>query len=230
MLSIGSSFAPGVAHHASASAGAEEPRRHSLDQPRLGRNLSGLTAHHGWQTPLQHAVTTLAGRIAAPDRDGARHVAGTVNKDSLENYVRATLGMPHDDAMIDSDLAPYLDELSRNESTDGAQPITRDSFVLLCILHLAGQVPGPAEYGQLSRHAFVGWLNEQLGPGTVRGDLIPDEYFASVKVVTPETAFPNRCAVSYGLGLADEAPVQAMLPFDLRHRVNRPGFVGGSNS
>jgi hypothetical protein len=90
--------------------------------------------------------------------------------------------------------------------------------VLLCILHLAGQVPGSAEYGQLSRHAFVGWLNEQLGPGTVRDDLIPDEHFASVKVVKPETAFPNRCAVSYGGGLAHEAPVQAMLPLDLSHR------------
>jgi uncharacterized protein YjbI with pentapeptide repeats len=218
MLGIGPSFVDGVAYLRSAITGAAEPRN-SLDQPRLGRNLSRLTEHRReGKTPLEYAVTKVAELIAPPHRDGASQAPGSVNKNSLEDYVRATLGMPHaaDNISRDGDLALYLDELSKNESTRGAQPVTRSSFTLLCVLYLADQVPGPLEYGRFSRDAFVGWLNGQLGPGTVGDDLIPERYFDSVAVVKPETRFPNLCAIRSGdSGFVD---VRAMSPFDLRKR------------
>jgi hypothetical protein len=93
---------------------------------------------------------------------------GPVN-DSLNDYVRAILGMQHDAGKIDPGLGRYLDQLSRNESPDGARPITLDSFKLLWVLYMAD--PKPVYGKQID---FMNWLNGHLGPGTVRDDLIAD--------------------------------------------------------
>jgi hypothetical protein len=153
--------------------------RISLGQPRPVRDPSQLTAHKPEETPLQYAVTKMAGLIAQPHHDGAG-TAGTVNPKSLWDYVRASLGMSHVKASIDPGLRPYLDQLSRNERTDGPQPpITLDSFKLLYVLYLADQKPGPAD--RFTRETFMDWLNGQLAPQTVRDDLIPQDYLNSVK-------------------------------------------------
>jgi hypothetical protein len=173
-----------------AETGTREPHRVSLAQPRLGRDLSRLDAHGPGVTPLQHAVTMLAGLIAPPHQaiDGEGRSGCPVDERSLKDYVRAVLGVQHDETKIDPNLAPYLDELSRNESTFWAQPVTRDSTTLLCILYLADQVPG-SEYGQCNHDAFMDWLNWQLRPDTrARYDCIPDDYLDAVQVSgTPET-------------------------------------------
>jgi uncharacterized protein YjbI with pentapeptide repeats len=206
-----------MAPAARTDAGAEEPLRVSLAQPCLGPDLSRLTAHRRDETPLQYAVTKLAGLIAPPI-DG-KNPAGSVNEGSLRDYVRASLGMAHDRIRIDPTLAPYLDELSKAASTGwGTPPVTESSFALLCILHLADQVPGPAGYGQFERDAFMGWLGRQVPFNTaVPHDCIPERYFDGVQVGRdPETGFANRCAVRFGPGLAHCVDVQAMHRADLR--------------
>jgi uncharacterized protein YjbI with pentapeptide repeats len=193
-----------------------DPGRDSLAEPRLGRDLSRLTAHEPQETPLQHAVTKMVGLIARPHHDD-EGAAGAVDERSLGDYVRASLGMKHDADKIDPGLRPYLDELSRSESSGWAQPpVTRDSFTLLCILHLADQKPVPVAHGEFTRDAFMGWLERQLGPGTVGDETIPEEYFETVQVSRTHS---NRCAVQYD-GDANSVVVQTMRPFDrnyLRH-------------
>jgi hypothetical protein len=198
---------------------AGEAPRGSLEEPRLGRNLSRLAAHHqSGVTPLPYAVTKLAELIAPPHRviDGERPAGRPVNEHSLQDYVRAILGMQHDETKIDTDLAPYLDELSKNESTFMAQPVTRSSFTLLCILYMADQVPRPGEYGEFSREAFMNWLDQQLDSGTVREDQIAGRYFGAVLVRKRETECTNRCAVLYGRDGANSVDVRSMRPFVLR--------------
>jgi hypothetical protein len=170
--------------------------------------------HGPEETPLKYAQTNLAGRIARPHGDGEA-TAGTVNQGSLKDYVCASLGMPHNADKIDPALRLYLDALSRNESPSGAQPVTHDSFTLLCILHMADQEPGPA-YGAFTRDAFMEWLNGQLTPATVRDDLIPGEYFETVQVSRTHS---NRCDVRYG-GDANPVVVQAIQPFVLGDRAD----------
>jgi hypothetical protein len=168
MLSVASKVAPGVAPVSAAATEAVAPER-ELHEPRLGRDLSGLTAHLvTGETPLQYAETKLAGLISAPS------LHGPVN-DSLNDYVRAILGMQHDAGKIDPGLRPYLDQLSRNASRDGAQAITLDSFKLLWVLYMVD--PKPVYGKQID---FMNWLNGHLGPGTVRDDLIPEDYFKMV--------------------------------------------------
>jgi hypothetical protein len=205
-----------MVHLPPAATGAAELRRDSLDQPLLGRDLSLLKAHGPGETPLQHAVTKMAGLIARP-HDG-ESLAGVVNLGSLKAYVRASLGMrqvdKRDEAKIDPDLAPYLDELSKTASTDEGPPITRSSFTLLCILHMADQVPG-RRYGEFSRDAFMKWLSGQLDPATVRDDWIPEDYFKTVQVTKPAAVLTTQCAVLYGRDGATSIDVPAMRPLDL---------------
>lgn len=207
-MEIPSNPVPGMAPGLRRDAGAGEPPRVSLEQPRLGQDLSRLARHAPWQTPLQHAVTKVAGLIVPPGWLGR---AGSVNEDSLEHYVRASLGMRHDAAEIDPGVAPYLDELSKNESAFEAEPVTASSFTLLCVLYMADQVPGSAGYGQFGREAFMDWLEQQLTPAAVPDDCIPERYFDAVQVST------NPCTVRFGPDGADSVVVQSM------HRANLPG-------
>ncbi|MFL9988978.1 hypothetical protein [Paraburkholderia sediminicola] len=76
-----------------------------------------------------------------------------INEHTLGAYVRAALGMQRVNEEIGENLAPYLDQLSKNAFGLLARPITRSSFTLLCVLYTACQTPGTAEYGQLDRAA-----------------------------------------------------------------------------
>ena len=204
---------PGMAPVSRADTAAREPLRISLEQPRLGRDLSRLVAHGPEVTPLQYAATKVAELIAPPHQaiDG-EGPAGPVNVDSLEAYVRASLGMAHDATKIDLGLAPYLEELSKNEVADRAEPVTGSSFTLLCLLHVADQVPGSAQYGQFNQEAFMGWLERQLPTDAFRRDCIPGRYFDAVQVSrNPEAGF----TVQYGRDGAKSVDVQAMHGADL---------------
>jgi hypothetical protein len=198
-------------------AGAAEP---PIEMTILSSGVreSRLDKHGPDETSLQHAATTMAALIAPWHLaiDGGSPAGHPVNKDSLEDYVRASLGMEHDETRIDPELAPHLDELSRNESTDwGSQPVTESSFTLLCVFHMADQVPGPAGYGQFSRQAFMDWLTAQLPPGTPI-PYIPDSYFDGVQVGrNPETGFTDRCAVRFGPDLSQSVEVRALHSADL---------------
>jgi hypothetical protein len=206
-MKIESNHAPGVAPVSRAGA-AEREERH-----------------------LQHAVTKLAGLVVPPHQaiDGDSPAGRLVDDHSLKNYARAILGMRHDADKIDPTLAPYLAELSRNESMDWAPPVTRSSFTLLCILYVADQIPGPAAYGQFGREAFRDWLNRQLAAETVRY-CIPDIYFDEVQVRrNPHTGFTNRCAVRFGPDLAHSVDVQAMHRADLRGAYLRGADLRGAD-
>jgi hypothetical protein len=80
----------GVAPVSPADAGAGEPLRVSLEQPRLGRDLSRLTAHGPDETPLQHAATKLAGLIAPwyLASNGGSLAERPVSQYGLRDYVR----------------------------------------------------------------------------------------------------------------------------------------------
>jgi hypothetical protein len=185
--------------------------RHSLEQPRRGRDLSRLTVHKPGESPLQYAMGTLAGLIAPPGHgtDGERRV----NEASLKDHVRAILGMQHEASLIDPALAPYLDELSKNESTMWARPVTRSSFTLLCILYAADQEPGLQGCDPLTRGGLIRWLKCQLDPGEVRDDWIPDQYFDTVQFRAQSI---QRHQVLYGRDMADWVEVRAMRPFNLK--------------
>ncbi|MFM0610352.1 hypothetical protein PQR05_38435, partial [Paraburkholderia sediminicola] len=78
--------------------GAGESSHNPLERPRLGRDLSRLTAHPSWQSPLQFAMTRMAERIVPSHRaiDGHYPDGCPVNGLSLGRHVRAVLGMPHE--------------------------------------------------------------------------------------------------------------------------------------
>ncbi|WP_408485779.1 pentapeptide repeat-containing protein [Paraburkholderia sediminicola] len=206
---------PGSAVRTDDGAGGSS--HNPLERPRLGRELSRLTAHPSWQSPLQFAMTRMAERIVPSHCaiDGHYPDGCPVNGLSLGHHVRAVLGMPHEACQIDPALAPYLDELGKNASMFWAQPVTFSAFSLLCLLYSADQAPGTCEYGRLERGFFMGWLNRQLEPDTVRGDLIPGSYFERVQVRTPAGVFlPRHCTVECDNGGAIEVP--AMGPPDLQ--------------
>ena len=164
---------------------AEPSQRESLEQPRLGRDLSALNRHESGQSPLQFAMTKMAALFAAPAINGECTAASSpFHTDDIPSYARAVLGLSHDDSEIDETLAPYLDELSKNESAIQAQSVTRSSFLLLCMLYLADQVPGASHYGQLqlTPTSFSEWLQCQLPDSAIRHDLIPKEYFDTAQV------------------------------------------------
>ncbi|MFL9989285.1 hypothetical protein [Paraburkholderia sediminicola] len=117
--------------------------------------------------------------------DAANPPDHLVNQSSLKNYVRAILGMSVADLQIDSQVDPvlgwYLDELSKNTSTLFAQPVTRDSFILLCVLYTAREFPELRENQALDRSSFMTWLNSQLYPAGIRNECIPKTYFDMVR-------------------------------------------------
>jgi hypothetical protein len=117
-----------VAPVSRAATGAAEPPRESLARPRLGwRNLSLLTAHGPEKTPLQYAVTELARLISPPPP--AIHGGGRpVHEGTLNDYVRASLGMKHEAITIVPALRPYLDELSKSEATRARSPCSASSI------------------------------------------------------------------------------------------------------
>ncbi|MFM0610319.1 pentapeptide repeat-containing protein, partial [Paraburkholderia sediminicola] len=199
--------------------GAGRSSHNPLERPRLGRALSRLTAHPSGQSPLQFAMTRMAERIVPSHCaiDGHYPDGCPVNGRSLGRHVRAVLGMPHEASQIDPALAPYLDELGKNASPASAEPVTFSAFSLLSLLYIADQTPGTSGYGRLERESFMGWLNRQLEPGGVGGDLIPGSYFERVQVRTPEGVFvPRQCIVECDSGGAIEVP--AMGPPDLHGR------------
>ncbi|MFM0610137.1 pentapeptide repeat-containing protein, partial [Paraburkholderia sediminicola] len=189
-----------------------------LERPRLGRDLSRLTAHPSGQSPMQFALTRMAERIVPSHGviDGHCPDGCPVNERSLGHHVRAVLGMPHEANQIDPALAPYLDELGKNASPTSAEPVTFSAFSLLCLLYIADQAPGTSGYGQLERESFMSWLKKQLAPDTVRVDLIPGSYFERVQVSTPVGVFlPRQCTVECDSGGAIEVP--AMRPPELQN-------------
>jgi hypothetical protein len=172
MLTIPPTVAPVTAPLSPAANTAAERGRLSLEEPRLGRDLSQLTAHRPQQTPLNYAMNAMVRQIPRPDRaiDG-EGPACPLNKETLWDHVRATLGMDYVTANVDPGLARYLNELSKNEPGQ-TKPITFESLALLAVLY-TGDRP-PLKAGDYIRpEPFMEWLNEKLAPGTVRHDLIP---------------------------------------------------------
>ncbi|MFL9989414.1 hypothetical protein, partial [Paraburkholderia sediminicola] len=173
-----------------------------------------LTAHQSGESPLQYALTKVAGLIApaGPSMTVEEPSECPVNEHSFKDYVLAALGMPHNANRITPELAPYLDELSRNASTWLAQPVTRSSFSLLCVLYATWHVPGTDAYHKITRASFMGWLNRQLAPATIRDDCIPEDFFHTVQV----RAALDRCTVRCGQDGAPSVEVRAMQRQDFR--------------